>query len=278
MSWGPMTTRQPLISFVVVTHDRPIELVESRIIRSIAEQNYPRCELVLVGEECAHLDLLTKRIGRDFSGLKIRSTNLQRPPGLISPWALVAKCRNRGIELARGALVSCQDDDNELAPDFAASLLDCLLSARAEAAWCFRRMVMPDGSPYPGTFFPWAKRGSARERLIYEIWRSAGVLKEGCDIARDELLATHNSEIFSTVDANEWLVRAEIYRQFPFREKFGVHDLMTNTSFDDIWNQDVRIAGLSAACSRTASLIYHLGGGGSLEFIEAWEGSQKEDK
>src|SRR5436853_4222959 len=110
-----MTKHNPLISFVVVTHDRPIDLVESRIIRSISEQEYPHCELVLVGEECVHLSLLTEHIGRVFPRLQMRSVNIPRPHGnAISPWALVGRCRNRGIALALGDFVSCQDDDNEL--------------------------------------------------------------------------------------------------------------------------------------------------------------------
>jgi len=120
-----MTTLQPLISFVVVTHDRSIELVENRIIRSIATQDYQRLELVLVGEECQHLGDLVSRVQQSFPGLRMRWTNVSRPQnGLSYPWGLVARCRNLGVSLAQGEFISCQDDDNELESDFAVSLID----------------------------------------------------------------------------------------------------------------------------------------------------------
>jgi hypothetical protein len=171
--------------------------------------------------------------------------------------------------MARGAFISCQDDDNELERDFSATMLDRLLSARAEAVWCYRRLVMPDGTPYPGTFFPWAAPGIA-ERLIYEMWRAAGVLTPGSDVVRDQLLALQNSETFSTVDANEWLATAKLYREFPFRERFGFHELMANNSFDDTWNRDIRVAGVRVECSERPSLIYHLGGTSNGEFVAKW--------
>lgn len=266
-----MSKRQPLISFVVVTHDRPIELVEGRIIRSIAEQDHPRIEIVLMGEDCLHFDALVASILQRFRGLPIRSANVSRPStGPYHPGGMAGRCRNRGIRLARGEFISCQDDDNELERHFAASLLDRLLSTSSEAAWCHRRWVMPDGSPYPGTFFPWAEPGTFRERLIYQIWRDAGVLTPDHDIVRDQLLARHGSETFSTVDANEWLVRAGILRQFPFRERFGFYDLMANASYDDIWNLDIRAAGVKVICDETVDLIYHLGGSSNGTNVARW--------
>jgi hypothetical protein len=262
---------KPLISFVVVTHDRPIELVESRVIRSIADQDYFPLELVLVGEECSHLEELVARIKPRFPLSQLRWTNLSRPQGgTIYPWSLAARCRNLGVSLAQGEFISCQDDDNELGRDFAATLLDRLLTTGAEAAWCHRRWVMPDGSPYPGTFFPWAEPGTVQERLIYEMWRSAGVITFGSDIVRDQLLATSNSETFSTVDANEWLVRSDIYRQFPFREKYGFYDLMANAGYDDLWNLAIRTAGVRTTCSETVSLVYHLGGSSNASAVARW--------
>jgi hypothetical protein len=266
---------QPLISFVVVTHDRPIELVENRIIRSIAQQDYPRLELVLMGEECQHMGELVARLQKNFAGLQLRGTNVSRPQMVLSsPWSLAARCRNLGVSLAQGEFISCQDDDNELGSDFASSLLDLLLTTGAEAAWCHRKWVMPDGSPYPGTFFPWAEPGTVQERLIYEMWRSAGVLAPGSDIVRDQLLATFNSETFSTVDANEWLVRSYIHRQFPFREKYGFYDLMANAAYDDLWNIAIREAGVRTACSERVSLVYHLGGGSNASTIARWMSNQ----
>lgn len=263
--------QHPLISFVIVTHDRPIELVEQRIIRSVARQEYPHLELVLIGEECPHLEELATTIAQNLPGMPVRWKNILRPhAGLNHPCGLAGRCRNVGIQLARGKFISCQDDDNELESHFASSLLDCLLTTGAEAAWCHRRWLMPDGSPYPGTFFPWADPRTIQERLIYEMWRNAGVLTPGSDIVRDQLVAMHNTETFSTVDANEWLVRAEVYREFPFRERFGFYDLMANASYDDLWNLAIRAAGVKAVSSGTVGLSYHLGGRSNRDNVTRW--------
>lgn len=260
-----------LVSFVVVTHDRPIEIVIDRIIRSIALQDHARRELILIGENCPHLGLMAGLIESRFPGLLTHWFNEPRSLlELSSPWARVGRCRNRGVWMAQGQFISCQDDDNELEEDFCSSLLSCLFANNADAAWCHRRLVMPDGSPYPGTFFPWAEPLSIRGRLLYNMWVEAGVLTDGSDIVRDQLLARNSSEIFSTVDASAWLAKAEIYRQFPFRERFGHQDLISNTSFDDIWNRDIRTAGARVACSELPSLIYHLGGEGNAELVAQW--------
>lgn len=260
----------PLISFIVVTHNRPVELVTGRVIRSIAEQSYASRELIVVGENCFHFASLVERVRTLFPALPIRCTNVLRRQYETNPRALAAKCRNVGVAMASGEFISCQDDDNELDREFAASLLECLLSTGAEAAWCHRRVVMPDGSRYPGTFFPWADPISYHGKLIYDIWCAAGVIVPGSDVIRDQLLATYNSETFSTVDANEWLVRAEIYRQFPFREKYGYYDLMGNASFDDIWNLNIRAAGVRAVSSEKVGLTYHLGGQSNKSFVDCW--------
>lgn len=261
----------PLLSFVVVTHDDPIPMVVDRIIRSIANQSHVARELILVGENCSHLGELATTIHREFPGLLSHWFNESGASSdLILPWARVGRCRNLGIAMAQGDFISCQDDDNELEHDFGASLLDCLLSNDAEAAWCYRRFVMPDDSPYPGTFFPWADPFSIRGRLLYDMWVAAGVVQAGSDVVKDQLIAMNSCEVFSTVDSNAWLIKADILRQFPFREKFGYQDLVSDTSFDDIWNNDIRAAGVRTVCSEKASLIYRLGGASTCNAVSQW--------
>ncbi|MCU0289885.1 MAG: hypothetical protein MUF15_26275, partial [Acidobacteria bacterium] len=96
---------KPLISFVVVTHDKPIEIVHQRIIKSIGHQDYPNKELILVGEACEKLDELVKDILKEQYDLKkFRWINMPRPTGKenLFFWGMVARCRNKGIMLARG--------------------------------------------------------------------------------------------------------------------------------------------------------------------------------
>jgi hypothetical protein len=254
-------SHEPLVSFVVVTHDRSPELVQRRIIQSIADQDYPKKELILIGESAPNLELLADRIRKHSSFEQFLWRNVPRPmEEEMCIWALVARCRNIGISLAGGEFISCQDDDNELEPDFASSLLEAIIRAKADAAWCYRRAVMPDGSPFPGTFFPWVDNDPLRRRILYRIWKEAGIFRPGSPIIRDQLCARRNSERFSTVDPNEWLVRAELHRQIPYRERYSHLAISYHISFDDLWNIDIRNAGVRAVCTEKASLVYHLGG------------------
>ena len=253
----------PLVSFVVVTHNRPIELVQQRIIESISNQDYSNKELILVGESCEKLDALVKKIKEKQYDLKnFKWTNLSRPTGKMNYciWGLVSRCRNIGIRLAEGEYISCQDDDNEIKPDFASSLLRCIVENNAEAAWCFRKVKMPDGTPFKGDYFPWIENAPHRERLVYQIWKDAGIFTPGSDVMKDQLCASNKTEIFSSVDANEWLVKADVFRQFPYRERFGFSDIYSYLSFDDLWNTEIRKASVHAVCSGKVGLIYYLGG------------------
>jgi len=257
------TNSIPLVSFVVVTHNRPIELVQQRIIESIANQDYSNKELILVGESCEKLDVLVKKIHEKQYDLKnFKWTNLSRPTGKMNYciWGLVSKCRNIGIRLAEGEYISCQDDDNEIEPDFASSLLTCIVENNAEAAYCFRKVKMPDGAPFKGDYFPWIENEPLRERLAYQIWKDAGIFTPGSDVMKDQLCAFNKTEIFSSVDANEWLVKADLFRRIPYREEFGFSDIYSYLSFDDLWNDDIRRAGIHAICSNKVGLIYYLGG------------------
>jgi glycosyltransferase involved in cell wall biosynthesis len=254
----------PLISFVVVTHNRKLELVHQRIIKSIAKQDHQRKELILIGESCEKFKEVVESIKCNYTFESFKWTNIWRPEGKKEMYtqALQARARNRGISLSQGEYISCQDDDNELEPDFTSSLLDCIIRNNAEAAWCYCRAVMPDGSPFRGDFFPWVGKNPdpLRRRILYRIWKNAGIINPGSDIVKDQLTAFYNTEIFSTVDANEWLVKADVFRQFPFREKYSCADIEHEMYLDQLWNIDIRRAAVKAVCNEKPSLIYHLGG------------------
>ncbi|MGD2091824.1 MAG: glycosyltransferase [Candidatus Aminicenantes bacterium] len=253
---------QPKISFVVVTHNRPVELVTQRIIKSIYMQDYPRIELILIGESNETIDQLIINIEKKFKFEDFKWKNVPRPEGEkeMCIRALVARCRNKGILLASGEYISCQDDDNELKPDFASSLLECIQKKNADTAWCYREMKFPDGSPYMGDYVPWFQKDHTIHQIIYRMWKKAGVIIPGHNTVRDELCARCDTQIFSTVDANEWLVKADIFRQFPFKEKFSYEDLCSDVAFDDLWNIAIRNSSVKAVCSERVSLIYYLGG------------------
>ena len=53
---------EPLVSYVVVTHDRAPQQVCDRIIASVANQTHTSKELILVGECCDHIDEFRDRL------------------------------------------------------------------------------------------------------------------------------------------------------------------------------------------------------------------------
>ena len=112
----------PLISFIVVTHNRAIELVLKRIINSINNQTHPRKELILIGEKCPYINQLAELIQSNYSFDRFESMKLPRldeEEDEMCMSALQARARNKGIMLAKGEYISCQDDDNELENDVA---------------------------------------------------------------------------------------------------------------------------------------------------------------
>ncbi|OGM12636.1 hypothetical protein A2V80_01680 [Candidatus Woesebacteria bacterium RBG_16_39_8b] len=254
--------KNPLVSFVVVTHDRPFELVKKRIIKSIACQNYSNKELIIIGEDRPSVQQLADEVQKKLKFEQVRWKNIPRSKKETEKciWERVAVCRNAGISLAHGEFISCQDDDNELENDFTSSLLKIINSKTEDAAWSYRKAVMPDGSPFLGNFFPWVDNDPIRRRILYQIWKDARIFQPGSDIIRDQLCAKRNSEQFSTVDPNEWLVRASVFRQIPYRERYNYLAISYNITFDDLWNIDICNAGVNAVCSKKVGLIYYLGG------------------
>lgn len=250
-----------LVSFVVVTHDRAPELVRSRIVASILAQRHQPKELILVGENCGHLDDIARGLDQAPELHRFAAVNLDRPPGDdLCVWALVARARNAGIALCAGTYICCQDDDNELAPEFTGEMLRVIHSEGAAAAWCWRRMIEPNGAKFSGDYFPWIIEDEQRRRILYRIWADAGVLVPGSDVVRDHLWARRGGEHFATVDPNEWMVRSDVYRLVPFRERYSHREITYHVTFDDIWNEEFCRSGLPVACWRAPGLLYHLGG------------------
>jgi len=189
------------------------------------------------------------------------AVNVERPQEEeMCIWALVARARNAGIRLAKGEFICCQDDDNELVPKFTEAMLNTIRQNGAVAAWCWRRVLEPDGRPFSGNYFPWMEGDELRRRILYRIWVDAGVIQPGNSIVRDTLWASRGGERFSTVDPNEWLVHKEVFRFVPYRERYTHNEIAYHVTFDDIWDEEFCRSGLPVACWEEPGLIYYLGG------------------
>jgi glycosyltransferase involved in cell wall biosynthesis len=254
------------VSYVVVTHNRAPELVLSRVIRTVLQQDHPRKELVLVGESCPHLDAISSGLGPETGLERFTAIQLERPKGeQLCIWALVSRARNTGILQAAGEYICCQDDDNELDPDFTSAMLKTIERTGSQGAWCWRRMVESDGTAFDGTYFPWLVGDELRRSILYDIWVNAGVIQRGSEVVKDSLWAIRGSERFPTVDPNEWLLHRDVYRCIPYREHYTHLQITYHITFDDIWNQDLCNSGIPVACLEEPKLTYYLGGASNTE-------------
>ena len=251
---------KPLVSYIVVTHDRPPQRVMERILSSVLAQDHPRKELVLVGERCPNLGYFREVLKGRQELEQLEIIDAHDPDPNLCVWARVAAARNLGIEAARGEFLCCQDDDNMLEAHFTPRMLEALKGREALAAWCWRRVLYPDGTAYRGDFFPWLTDDDQRRDLLYRIWTKAGVIVPGQSVVRDTLWAERGAERFSTVDPNEWLVHREVYRHVRYRERYTHDEIAYHVTFDDIWDRDLVRSGLPVACAPFPGLVYFLGG------------------
>jgi len=255
-----MNEKNPLISFVVVTHNRPPELVLGRIIASILKQNYPRKELILVGENCIFLDEIAKGLDKAKELENFLKINIKEGKDKFCSWSLVARARNKGIDLAKGEYICCQDDDNELDSDFCKNMLETIRSNNVKATWCWRKLVYPDGKEFSGNYFPWVRDDEKRRKILYNIWKKAKIIEPNSAILKDNLFARKGSEHFSSVDPNEWLIHKDVFHHIRYRENYCHNQIMYHMTFDDLWDIDFCQSGFTAACCGKPLLTYYLGG------------------
>ncbi|MEI7695151.1 MAG: glycosyltransferase family A protein [Chlorobium sp.] len=253
-------TKEPLVSYVVVTHNREPKLVQDRIIQSIKNQAYPHKELILVGEQCLYLDEIAVGLHDSPEFEHFEYFNIEKPEEALCIWALVARARNAGIARARGDYICCQDDDNELVPEFTIEMITLMEKNKAKAAWCWRKALEEDGTLFSGNYFPWISDDDARRSILYNIWVNAGVLEPGSAVIKDNLWAARGAERFSTVDPNEWLVHKDVFKLVPYRERYTHNEICYHITFDDIWDEEFSRSALPVVCWQHPGLIYYLGG------------------
>jgi GT2 family glycosyltransferase len=125
----PAAARQPLVSVVVATRDRPQLL--ARCLESLAALEYPRYEVVVVDNNPA-TDATAELVKARFAD-SVRYVREPRP-GL-------AAAHNRGLAEALGEVVAFTDDDVVVDPGW----LDALVGAFAEVpdAGCVTGLILP---------------------------------------------------------------------------------------------------------------------------------------
>ncbi|PWR12746.1 glycosyl transferase [Micromonospora acroterricola] len=127
-------TRQPSVSVVVPTRDRP-ELLRAAARAILAQEYAGPIEVVVVFDQSMSDESLTGLSGPDRAVRVIRN---ERTPGL-------AGARNSGTLAAEGELVAFCDDDDEWLPGKLAAQVDALAAAPEAEFVCCGIRVSYDG-------------------------------------------------------------------------------------------------------------------------------------
>ncbi|MEU5912120.1 glycosyltransferase family 2 protein [Micromonospora sp. NPDC047527] len=127
-------TRQPTVSVVVPTRDRP-ELLRAALAAILAQEYAGGIEAVVVFDQSTPDESLTGLTGPDRTVRVIRN---ERTPGL-------AGARNSGTLAAEGELVAFCDDDDEWLPGKLAAQVDALAADPAAEFVCCGIRVSYDG-------------------------------------------------------------------------------------------------------------------------------------
>lgn len=138
-SMAAVPDKQPLVSVVLVHHDRPRYLVQA--IASIEQQDYQNLELILVddgstlADSHSTLEALESPFGK--KGWKIlREKN-----------RYLGAARNTGVRAAKGAFILFLDDDNALFRSAISTLVRAAYTSGADICTCFRKTLYEENIP-----------------------------------------------------------------------------------------------------------------------------------
>ncbi|QWZ08139.1 glycosyltransferase family 2 protein [Nocardioides panacis] len=136
----------PLVTIRIATYSAGERL--RRTIESCLAQDYPRVEIVVVGDCC---DDATARVALDYADRGVRFVNLGRrgqyPSDRMSLWQVAGVTpMNIGALMAAGSWIAPCDDDDTLTPDHVSTLLAWARTHDAEMVWSDAAMQAEDGT------------------------------------------------------------------------------------------------------------------------------------
>ncbi|WP_119389761.1 DUF6212 domain-containing protein [Taklimakanibacter lacteus] len=136
---APENTTSPLVSVVLVHHDRPQYLLQA--VKSVEQQDYENLELILVddGSRLAESRVALDALEPSFTkrGWKIlREEN-----------KYLGAARNTGVRAAKGDYVLFLDDDNALFTSAVSTLVHSMASSSADICTCFHRTLYGETIP-----------------------------------------------------------------------------------------------------------------------------------
>jgi glycosyltransferase involved in cell wall biosynthesis len=149
-----------LVSVCIPTYTNVSDLIE-RSIPSVLAQEYENIEIIVVGDNAppetgmALAKLDDPRIR--YENLSIRGPYPETPPQswMVSGTGAI----NRALQLARGAWIAVNDDDDALRPHHISTLLRVAQGFRDEVVYGRLARHAPDGSHELGGVFPPVSHG-----------------------------------------------------------------------------------------------------------------------
>ncbi len=136
---GGEIENEPLVSIVLVHHDRPHYLKQA--IASVERQSYRNIEVVLVddGSELPESRALLDRLEPDFAA---RQWKIVRQPNRY-----LGAARNTGFKAARGEFVLVLDDDNALFRDGVRKFVSAIQTSGSDICTAFLKVFTGDTVP-----------------------------------------------------------------------------------------------------------------------------------
>lgn len=252
------------ISIITVTYNRRELLL--RCMDSISKQEYDGpIEHIIVGDGCPVLLSYESTI-RSFyesAGTKINVLINHQERNLETYlWARVASHKNLAASLSSGSCIVNLDDDNTIAPNHLSSL-EKTLSQGFDAVHCWRYLFFRDGRPYLRNEYPWLiGQDVLRAGLLFKIQSDAGVFVPGQNVIRDTLNLEYQGDTYCTVDANEWILKKELFDtgELRFTDDYSYTDILYGHCEDYLFGSRIKALGLKVGCTRLPTLNYFLAG------------------
>jgi len=244
------------VTVATMTRSRPTLL--RRAIDSLSAQvgDYVAEHLVLVDDCPATWDSLAAALPpivkpRYFPRMSDENSGPRR----------LSKLRGEAASLATGEWLAFLDDDDLWTSDHLRSLLETARRENSDAVYCWRQLVDKDGAPARIERFPW-KGNPAEAKSEFERMVNLGVLDPDLSVFRDSATVhgADGSIVPGIVDGGAWLIRTQLAREVGFHVEFSPEDGETLEAEDTKFLKKVLNAGVRTACSRRATLVYHLGG------------------
>jgi len=246
---------QPLVTIVTPTFGRTETLL--RAVASVAAQDWPAIEHLIVGDRCPLLPALEKRLREINPEVRVLHAPDWRSPHAEYLSARIARARNIGIAAASGEYVGHLDSDNTIDPDHVSSLVQLLEAEPGLAgASCFRKLMLPDGSPYTDPLHPWDKDAATAERTYRDL-AALGVYQPGTNLAADRLSV--GGKPFG-LDANEFFFRRVEHLRYLFKTQYSEEERAAGLGEDDELSLRLLGDGVPYGCTERYTVNFYLGG------------------